>query len=157
MNISKITQISGVSLTRGGYLSVYRNSDHFFTKNTISEPLFTPRPSKTFLGIAGNLIDIPEKEWNDLGHNFFYYSMYFDVEVRFSSKSWKSEYNQSSKMFTMDRKYVKHWFKITHKPSKVTFESTDIISDHSDTLKAKVDRGESVQVIRMIIWDHIHP
>ena len=54
-------------------------------------------------------------------------------------------------MFTMDRKFVKHGFKIIQKPSKVTFESTDIISDHSDTLKAKVDRGEPVQVIRMII------
>ena len=78
--------------------------------------------------------------------------MYLSVEMRFSSKSWKFEYNQSSKMFTMDRKYVKHWFKIIQKHSKVTFESTDIISDHSDTFKAKVDRDEPVQVIRMIIW-----
>ena len=54
--------ISGVSLTRGGLRFVFRNSGHFFTKNAISEPLFTPRPSKTFLEIAGNLIDIPEKE-----------------------------------------------------------------------------------------------
>ena len=60
----------------GGYLSVYRNSGNFFTKDTISEPLFTPRPSKKILEIAGNLIDIPEKEWNDLDHNFI---LLFDV------------------------------------------------------------------------------
>ena len=55
-------------------------------------------------------------------------------------------------MFTMDRKFVKHGFKIIQKPSKVTFESTDIISDHSDTLKTNLDGGEPVQVIRMVVW-----
>ena len=73
--------------------------------------------------------------------------MYLDVEVRFSSKSWKSEYNQSSKMFTMNPKYVKHWFKIIQKPSKVTFESTDIISDH----EALVPRARGVTAA--LSWD----
>ena len=32
---------------------------------------------------------------------------------------------------------------------KVTFDSTVIIFDYSDNVKAKVDRGEPVQVIKM--------
>ena len=37
--------ISGVSLTRGGVGLVEIRFGDFFTKNTISEPLFAPRPS----------------------------------------------------------------------------------------------------------------
>ena len=35
---------------------------------------------------------------------------------------------------------------------KDMFDSTEIISDHFDHVTAKVDRGEPVQVIKMVIW-----
>ena len=34
---------------------------------------------------------------------------------------------------------------------QVMFDSTVIICDHSDHVTAKVDRGEPVQVVRMVI------
>ena len=51
----------------------------------------------------------------------------------------------------MDRKSVKNLFKTIQKLLRLTFDSTDIIFDHSDDLTAKVERGEPVQVIRMLI------
>ena len=52
----------------------------------------------------------------------------------------------------MDRKSPKNFFKMIQKHFKVTFDSTAAIFDHSDHVTAKVDRGEPVQVIRMVIW-----
>ena len=52
----------------------------------------------------------------------------------------------------MDRKSLKNLFQMSQKLVKDTFDSTEIISDHSDHVKAKVDRGVPVQVIRMVIW-----
>ena len=49
----------------------------------------------------------------------------------------------------MDRKLPKNLFQMIQKLFKVTFDSTVIIFDHYDHVKAKVDRGEPVQVIRM--------
>ena len=55
----------------------------------------------------------------------------------------------------MDRKSLKNFFQMIQKLFKVIFDSTVIIFDHSNYVKAKVDRGEPVQVIRMVIW-HIN-
>ena len=51
----------------------------------------------------------------------------------------------------MDRKSTKNLFQMGQKLVKDTFDSTATIFDHSDHVKAKVERGEPVQVIRMII------
>ena len=40
---------------------------------------------------------------------------------------------------------------------KVISDNTVIIFDHSDHVKAKVDRGEPVQVVRMVIWEFFLP
>ena len=53
----------------------------------------------------------------------------------------------------MDRKLPKNLFQMGQKLVKDTFDSTAIIFDHSDHVKAKVDRDVPVQVIRMVIWD----
>ena len=49
----------------------------------------------------------------------------------------------------MDRKSPKNLFQMIQKLFQVTFDGRVIIFDHSDHVKAKVDRGEPVQVIRM--------
>ena len=48
----------------------------------------------------------------------------------------------------MDKKSPKNLFQMVQKLFKITFGSTVIIFDHYDHVKAKVDRGEPVQVIR---------
>ena len=68
------------------------------------------------------------------------------------SKSRKSEDNPPSKMVTMDEKSMKNQFKIIQKLLGNIFDNRDIIFHHSDHLKAKVERGVPVQVIRMVIW-----
>ena len=55
----------------------------------------------------------------------------------------------------MDRKLPKNLFQMIQKLFKIPFEGTIIKFDHYDHEKAKVDRGEPVQVIRMVIW-HIN-
>ena len=52
----------------------------------------------------------------------------------------------------MDRKSPKNLFKMIQKNFKVTFDSIAIIFNHSDHVTAKVDRGEPVQVVRMVMW-----
>ena len=49
----------------------------------------------------------------------------------------------------MDRKSPKNRFQMIQTLFKITFDSTVIIFDHYDHVKAKVDRDEPVQVIRM--------
>ena len=83
--------------------------------------------------------------------NFFYYSLYLSVEVKFSSKYRKSEYHNPSKIASMDRKSPKNLFQMGQKLVKDTFDSTAIIFDHSDHVTAKVDRDVPVQVIRMVM------
>ena len=51
----------------------------------------------------------------------------------------------------MDRQSPKNLFQMIQTLFKITFDGTVIIFDHSDHVKAKVDRGEPVQVIRMVI------
>ena len=51
----------------------------------------------------------------------------------------------------MDRKSPQNLFQMSQKLSKDTFDSTAIIFDYSDHVKAKVERGEPVQVIRMVM------
>ena len=48
-------------------------------------------------------------------------------------------------------KSSKNQFKMIQKHLQVMFDSTVIICDHSDHVTAKVDRGEPVQVVRMVI------
>ena len=55
----------------------------------------------------------------------------------------------------MDEKSSKNIFQMVQKLFKIAFGSTVIIFDHSDHVKAKVDRGETVQVVRMIIWEYL--
>ena len=74
------------------------------------------------------------------------------MEVTFSSKYRKSEYNNPSKIASMDRKSPKNLFYMNQKLFKDMFDSTAIISDHSDHVTSKVDQGELVQVIKMVIW-----
>ena len=73
------------------------------------------------------------------------------MEAEFSSKSRKSEHKKSSKMVFTDQKSVKILFKIVQIVLKPTFDREDIIFHHSDHLKAKVERDEPIQVIRMLI------
>ena len=54
-------------------------------------------------------------------------------------------------MDPVDRKSPKNIFQMIQKLFKATFDSTEIIFDHSDHVTAKVDRGEPVQVIRMVM------
>ena len=56
----------------------------------------------------------------------------------------------------MDRKSPKNLFQMIQKLFKIIFDSTVIIFDHHDLVKAKVDRGEPVQVIRMVILYDIY-
>ena len=49
----------------------------------------------------------------------------------------------------MDKKMQKNIFQIIQNLFKVIPDNTVIIFDHLDHIKAKVDRGEPVQVIRM--------
>ena len=51
----------------------------------------------------------------------------------------------------MDRKSPNNLFQISQKLSKDTLDSTAIICDHYDHVKGKVERGEPVQVIRMVM------
>ena len=51
----------------------------------------------------------------------------------------------------MDRKSPENLFQMIQKLFKATFDSTVIIFDQYDHVKAKVDWGEPVQVIRMFI------
>ena len=74
------------------------------------------------------------------------------MEAIFSWKSQNSEYNQFSKIVSVGWKFSKNWFKMVQKHLKVAFDSTVIMCDHSDHVTAKVDRGEPVQVVRMVIW-----
>ena len=73
------------------------------------------------------------------------------MEVKFSSKYRNSEYHNPSKIASMDRKLPKNLFQMSQKLVKDPFDSTAIISDHSDHVKAKVDKGVPVQVIRMVM------
>ena len=73
------------------------------------------------------------------------------MEAKFSSKSRKSEHTKSSKIVSTDRKSVKTLFRIIQNVLEFTFDSEDIIFHHSDHLKAKVERDELIQVIRMVI------
>ena len=72
------------------------------------------------------------------------------------SKSRKSEHKKSSKMVSTDRKSVKTLFKIVQNVLKLTFDREDIIFHHSDHLKAKVERDEPIQVIRMVMCCFIY-
>ena len=70
---------------------------------------------------------------------------------------WRSNFyqnteNQNTIIASMDRKSPKNLFQVNQKLFKDMFDSTAIISDHSDHVKAKVDRGVPVQVIKMVIW-----
>ena len=49
----------------------------------------------------------------------------------------------------MDKKLPKNMFQMIQNLFKVISDNTVIIFDHSDHVKAKVDPGEPVQVIRM--------
>ena len=51
----------------------------------------------------------------------------------------------------MDRKLPQNLFQMIQKLFKVTFKSTVIIFNYYDHVKVKVDRGEPVQVIRMVM------
>ena len=52
----------------------------------------------------------------------------------------------------MNRKSPKNLFQMNQKLFKDMFDSTAIISEHSDHVTAKVDWDEPVQVIKMLIW-----
>ena len=49
----------------------------------------------------------------------------------------------------MDRQSFKNLFQMIQKLFKITFDGIVIIFDHSNHVKAKVDRDEPAQVIRM--------
>ena len=51
----------------------------------------------------------------------------------------------------MDPKSVKNAFKIIQMLPRLQLDTTNIIFGHLDDLAAKVERGEPVQVIRMLI------
>ena len=51
----------------------------------------------------------------------------------------------------MSSKFSKNGFKMIQKHLQVMFDSTVIICDHSDHVTAKVDRDETVQVVRMVV------
>ena len=51
----------------------------------------------------------------------------------------------------MDQKSPQNLFQMSQKLFKDSFDSTAIIFDHSDHVKVKVERGEPVQVIRMVM------
>ena len=51
----------------------------------------------------------------------------------------------------MDQKSPQNLFQMSQKLFKDMFDSTAIIFDHSDHVKVKVERGEPVQVIRMVM------
>ena len=51
----------------------------------------------------------------------------------------------------MDRKSPNNLFQISQKHSKDTLDSIAFIFNYYDHVKGKVERGEPVQVIRMII------
>ena len=53
----------------------------------------------------------------------------------------------------MDQKLPKNFFQMIQNLFKVISDSTVIIFDHPHHVKAKVDKGEPVQVIRMGIWN----
>ena len=74
------------------------------------------------------------------------------MEATFSWKSRNSEFIQPSKIVSMGRKSSKNRFKMIRKHLQFIFNSTVIIFDHSNNVKAKVDWGEPVQVVRMVIW-----
>ena len=68
---------------------------------------------------------------------------------------WKSrnpEYNQTWKIVSVGWKSSKNGFKIIQMHLQVIFDSKVIICDHSNHVKAKVDRDEPVQVVRMVQW-----
>ena len=75
------------------------------------------------------------------------------MEAKFSSIFRKSEYHNPSQVTSMDKKSPQNLFQMSQKLFKDSFDSTAIIFDHYDHVKAKMDRGEPVQVIRMVIWD----
>ena len=78
--------------------------------------------------------------------------MYFDVEATFSWKSRNSECIQPSKIVSMGWKSSKNRFKMIQKHLQFILNSTAIIFDHFNNVKAKVDWDEPVQVVRMVIW-----
>ena len=51
----------------------------------------------------------------------------------------------------MDKTLPKNFFQMIKNLFKVISDNTVIIFDHSDHVKAKVDWGEPVQVIRMVM------
>ena len=51
----------------------------------------------------------------------------------------------------MDRKSPQNLFQMIQKLFKITFDSTVIIFDHYDHVKAKVDRDEPIQVITIVM------
>ena len=53
----------------------------------------------------------------------------------------------------MDRQSPKNLFHMIQKLFKITFDDTVIIFEHSDRVKAEVERGEPVQAIRMVKWN----
>ena len=53
-------------------------------------------------------------------------------------------------MVTMDKKSMKNQFRIIQKLLGNIFDNRDIIFHHSDHLKAKVEWGVPVHVIRMV-------
>ena len=56
-----------------------------------------------------------------------------------------------TKLQKSDRESPENFFQMIQKLFIATFDSKVIIFDHSDHVKAKVDRGEPVQVIRVVI------
>ena len=68
---------------------------------------------------------------------------------------WKSRnpaYIQTWKIVSVGWKSSKNGFKIIQMHLQVIFDSKVIICDHSNHVKAKVDRDEPVQAVRMAIW-----
>ena len=51
----------------------------------------------------------------------------------------------------MDQTSPQNLFQISQKLSKDTLDSTTIIFDYYDHVKGKMERGEPVQVIRMVM------
>ena len=101
------------------------------------------------------LIDISEKEWNVLSHKIILLFVVFECGDQIFIKIPKFWVEQNFKNRLYGSKIAKKFFQMIQKLFKVAFDSTVIISDHYDHVKAKVDRGESVQVIRMVLW-HIN-
>ena len=99
------------------------------------------------------LNDIPEKEWNVLNHKIILLFVVFECGDQIFIKIPKFWLEQNFKIAHMDKKLPKNMFQMIQNLFKVISDNTVIIFDHSDHVKAKVDRDEPVQVIRMGIWN----